>query len=101
MICPPGSQFNENTIECEKVYPPFNASQCPPEAPVWNPQLLGCFKCNTSTPYYDVNLGICTNCPANTTYSPSTNECVNKNCQSDQVYNTWTQQCEAKKVSSN
>lgn len=81
IVCPAGSKFNEQTVMCQQILPSYNHSYCPPSAPVWNPQVLGCFKCNTSTPYYDTNLGYCTTCPVDFTYNTATYECVHKNCQ--------------------
>lgn len=99
VVCPPGSMFNEDTVMCEQLQPAYNHSYCPPEAPVWNPQVYGCFKCNSSTPFYDTNLGYCTTCPDQYTYNPTTFLCVHKDCQPDQVYNPDTKQCENKKIS--
>jgi|694.fasta_scaffold27324_3 hypothetical protein len=65
---------------CEKVYIAYNGSLCPPEAPVWNQQALGCFKCDIKTPYYDVNIGKCTSCPANYSYNTEVSQCVYEKC---------------------
>ena len=45
VTCPIGTKFNEKTVICEKVRPSINDSLCPPETPIWNPAVLGCFKC--------------------------------------------------------
>ena len=83
---------------CEKIQPTYNDSLCPPEAPVWNPQALGCFKCSPESPYFDVRINKCTTCPQNYIYNSQANECRHKDCQNDQVYNEVTKQCETKKI---
>lgn len=70
VTCPAGTKFNEKTVICEKVRPSINDSLCPPETPIWNPEVLGCFKCESEQPYFDEFLAKCTACPEGTVYHP-------------------------------
>lgn len=98
VVCPSGSVFNQDTVMCQKIQPTYNDSLCPPDAPIWNSQTLGCYKCNAQTPFYDILALKCTTCPDNTTYNPSTNQCVHKDCQTGQYYNAVSKQCQSRPI---
>ena len=80
VTCPSGTQFNEKTVMCEKLQPSINDSMCPPEKPIWNPLVYGCFKCQSEKPYFDNELHECTACPEDTHYDPQSAECVYQDC---------------------
>ena len=63
ITCPAGTKFNEKTVLCEVIAPSINSSFCPPDAPIWNDQVKGCFQCESSKPFFDVKLQACTECP--------------------------------------